>query len=175
MSAWQQLPSWIRLSSPLFVNSFPLEPFTFVPLTGTPHMCTYVSFRAYLEVCEHLSLPPCVFDITFTHSLRSSKKAPCLFAQRKAPTRALRLRSPISPAPGTTPSRNVWNSTQQGLAHPCLLSLASVFVILSPCGALETRDGHADREGGGGKRGTVSPEGRKSIIRGASAQKGFSI
>lgn len=41
---------------------------------------------------------------------------------------------------GTTPHRNVWNSTQQGLAHPCLLSTVSVFVIL-PLHGLRGRDG----------------------------------
>lgn len=41
---------------------------------------------------------------------------------------------------GTTPHRNVWNSTQQGLAHPCLLSMVSVFVIL-PLHWLRGRDG----------------------------------
>lgn len=102
--------SWFSLCFP---PSFPVfSPWALSPFPHLVRTCVlygYVSFHGCPEVVSAALL----------FSTLCSSKAPYLFAQRKAPARALHQLS----RPWTTPHRNVWYYTQQGLAHPCLLSV----------------------------------------------------
>lgn len=97
---------------------------------------------AFLDMCTwgHELLSACL--TSNFHSLRFKKAHVCLFSTK--PWREHGVGPRRLARPGTTPHRNVWNSPQQGLAHPCLLSLASMFVILSLHGLREI-DGQTDR------------------------------
>lgn len=96
---------WFHLCfPPILPCVFTMGPFP--NLVCTCVLYGYVSFHGCPEVVGAALL----------FSALCSSKAPYLFAQRKAPARALHH-------PWTTPHRNVWYYTQQGLAHPCLLSV----------------------------------------------------
>lgn len=97
------------------------EPFTFVPVT---QLCSYV-YLCVLQICVFPRVPrnvnACLFDTSFPPSA-ALKARVCLFSAKPRRERCVGAHRLASW--GTTPHRNVWNYTQQGLAHPCLLSLA---------------------------------------------------
>lgn len=93
------------------------------------YMFPDMSSHAYLGTWVPLYVNTCLFGISFPLSV-ALKACVCLFSAK--PRRERCVGAHRLARLGTTPHRNVWNYTQQGLAHPCLLSLASVFVILSP-------------------------------------------
>ncbi len=138
MPQWQQFP--LMTASPVKttlssshppIHSLFFPPLNLSPLSqfpSSPPMCTYsyvlygyVSFHAYLRVWVPLCANTCLFDISFPLSA-ALKAHVCLFSVK--PRRERCVGAHRLARPGTTPHRNVWNYTQQGLAHPCLLSLA---------------------------------------------------
>lgn len=99
-----------------FSPTLNLSPLSQLP--GSPPLDVYL---CVLRICvfpcipEGVSVVVCEYSPVW-HGLSTQRgpKGPCLFAK---PERSVCVRR-------TTPHWNVWNYTQQGLAHPCLLSLA---------------------------------------------------
>lgn len=130
--------------SPSFFHPWTFHLYPSYPASSYVYVCVYIcaSFHAYLRLWVPLYVKTCLFDISFPLSV-ALKARVCLFSAK--PRRERCVGAHRLARPGTTPHRNVWNYTQQGLAHPCLLSLASLFVILSLHG-LRDRDGQTDRQ-----------------------------
>lgn len=123
----------VKAVSPLLLNAPPFILCFFYPWTF--HL--YPSYPALLlcapmgftDMCLSMHAPRSfallyvntwLFGINFPLS-EALKASVCLL--RAKPRRERCVGAHRLSRPWTTPHRNVWNYTQQGLAHPCLLSL----------------------------------------------------